>query len=93
MAPVGTIVTIDVQLFTATGLNGALSPVPGAMCTVAPPLTGVVSPGTMSDCRTSGLMIPIAAGTRAVVVASVTATGISLAQTVTLQSPASIGVS
>lgn len=45
-----------------------MSPVPGAICTFAPSLTGIVSTGTQISCSTTGLAIPIMSGTVGLIV-------------------------
>jgi hypothetical protein len=50
--------------------------------TAAPSLTGVDAIGTISNGMTTGLSIPVTAGTRGVIVVSVTAAGVSLINTV-----------
>ncbi len=63
------------------------------MVTAAPPLTGVVSIGTISNGITTGLSIPIPAQARGVIVVSATATGVSLINTVPMYVSASISAS
>lgn len=81
----GTTVTMSAQLYTSTLGDNVMSPVPGASCVASPALTGSVTIGTIVSCRTSGLAIPITAGTRAVMVVSITAAGLSLLNTVQAQ--------
>ncbi|WP_275445962.1 exosporium glycoprotein BclB-related protein [Paenibacillus sp. ACRSA] len=80
---VGSTVTITAQLFRSTAPNNSFTAVPGALVTLAPPLTGVLTLGTISSGLTTGLSIPVAAGDRLLMVfsASVTA-GIDVATTV-----------
>ena len=77
-ALVGTTVTGTVQLWTSPTPDNTFTPVPGAQCTLAPALTGVVGIGTVSNCETTGLSIPLTDGTQAILVVSTTATGVSL---------------
>ncbi|WP_145411290.1 exosporium glycoprotein BclB-related protein [Paenibacillus xylanexedens] len=79
---VGSTVTITAQLFHSTTPNNTFTAVPGALVTLAPPLTGVLALGTISSGLTTGLSIPVAAGDRLLMVfsASVTA-GIDVATT------------
>ncbi|KUP22592.1 hypothetical protein AWJ19_33595 [Paenibacillus sp. DMB5] len=83
LALVGSTVTITAQLFRSTTPNNTFTAVPGALVTLAPPLTGVVALGTISSGLTSGLSIPVTAGERLLLVfsASVTA-GLDVATTV-----------
>ncbi|AIQ49033.1 hypothetical protein R70723_26365 [Paenibacillus sp. FSL R7-0273] len=80
---VGSTVTITAQLFRSTTPNNTFTAVPGALVTLAPPLTGVLALGTISSGLTSGLSIPVAAGDRLLMVfsSSVTA-GLDIASTV-----------
>jgi BclB C-terminal domain-containing protein len=80
---VGSTVTITAQLFQSTAPNNTFTAVPGALVTLAPPLTGLISLGAISSGLTTGLSIPVTAGTRLLMVfsASVTA-GIDVATTV-----------
>ncbi|GAK40759.1 exosporium BclB-like protein [Paenibacillus sp. TCA20] len=80
---VGSTVTITAQLFRSTTPDNTFTAVPGAVVTLAPPLTGVLALGTISSGLTTGLSIPVTAGDRLLMVfsASVTA-GIDVATTV-----------
>jgi BclB C-terminal domain-containing protein len=87
---VGTTVTVTAQLYTSTTPDNTFTPVPGAIVTAAPPLTGVVANGTISNGITTGLSIPVTAGTRGVIVVSATAAGIGLVNAVPMYASASI---
>ncbi|WP_405170298.1 exosporium glycoprotein BclB-related protein [Paenibacillus sp. FSL H8-0280] len=80
---VGSTVTLTAQLFRSTTPNNSFTAVPGALVTLAPPLTGILALGTISSGVTTGLSIPVSAGDRLLMVfsASVTA-GIDVATTV-----------
>ncbi|WP_339845233.1 exosporium glycoprotein BclB-related protein [Paenibacillus sp. FSL W7-1088] len=80
---VGSTVTITAQLFRSTTPNNSFTAVPGALVTLAPPLTGILALGTISSGLTTGLSIPVAAGDRLLMVfsASVTA-GVDVATTI-----------
>jgi BclB C-terminal domain-containing protein len=92
-ALIGTTVTVTAQLYTSSTPDNTFVPVPGASVTAAPPLTGVLSIGTVSSGMTTGLSIPVTAGTRGVIVISVTAAGISLINAVPMYASASISAS
>ena len=79
---VGSTVSLSVQLYTSPAPGNVFAPVPGATCTLAPPLTGIVAVGSASSCTTTGLSIPITSQTQAILVvrADVTA-GIDIATT------------
>nr|WP_312578833.1 exosporium glycoprotein BclB-related protein [Sedimentibacter sp.] len=84
VALVGSTVTITAQLYSSPTPDDSFAPVPGATVTLAPPLTGAVAIGTTSSGLTTGLSIPVTAGTRLMLVfsASVTA-GIDIATILT----------
>jgi len=86
----GTTVTVSAQLYTSSTPDNTFVAVPGASVIAAPPLTGVDAIGTVSSGMTTGLSIPITAGTRGVIVVSVEATGIELINTVPMYASASI---
>ena len=81
---VGTTVTLTAQLYASSTPNNVFFPIPGAVVVLSPTLTGNIGIGAISSGITSGLNIPIAAGTRLLMVfaADVTA-GIDIATTVT----------
>ncbi|MGE3792989.1 MAG: exosporium glycoprotein BclB-related protein [Dehalococcoidia bacterium] len=76
LALVGTTVTITAQLYVSPDCDNSYTAVPGAMVTLTPTLTGVIAAGTTSEGLTSGLSIPISAGTCAVSVVSAGAAGV-----------------
>lgn len=78
---IGSTVTVTGQLYAATSGSNTFSPVAGATVTMAPALTGVVTIGTVSTGITTGLNIPVTAGTRYLMVYSATATGLTLVNT------------
>jgi BclB C-terminal domain-containing protein len=79
---VGTTIDITAQLYSSTTPDNTFAPIPGALVTLAPPLTGIVSTGTISNGITTGLSIPVTSQTRLLMVYSITSTGISLTNTV-----------
>ncbi len=79
---VGTTVTITAQLYQSATPDNTFSPVPGAVVTLAPALTGVVAIGTISNGIVTGLSIPVTAQTRLLMVYSITANGMTLINTV-----------
>jgi BclB C-terminal domain-containing protein len=87
---IGTAVTVSAQLFTSSTPDNTFLPVPGASVIAAPSLTGVDASGTVSNGMTTGLTIPVTAGTRGVIVVSITATGLSLVNAVPMYVSASI---
>ncbi|MGE0227611.1 MAG: exosporium glycoprotein BclB-related protein [Dehalococcoidia bacterium] len=92
LALVGSTVTVTAQLYTSPSCDNSYAAVPGAVVTLAPPLTGVIALGTVSQGQTTGLSIPIAAGTCAVNVVSATVTaGIDVATVVAGYASVGIG--
>jgi BclB C-terminal domain-containing protein len=83
MALIGSTVSVQAQLFTANAGSSVLIPRAGATVTLGPSFTGVLSQGTVISGTTSGLAIPLLAGTRAALVVSSTAAGLTLVNTVT----------
>jgi BclB C-terminal domain-containing protein len=80
VALVGSTVTITAQLYSSTTPDNTFTPVAGAVATLAPALTGAVAIGTTSDGLTTGLAIPVTAGTRLLMVFTPTVTaGLDLA--------------
>jgi BclB C-terminal domain-containing protein len=69
-------------LYSSTTPDNTFTPIPGALVTLAPPLTGVLGVGTISNGLTTGLTIPVTPQTRLLMVFSATATGASLINTV-----------
>ncbi len=54
---VGSTVTITAQLYSSTVPNNLFTPIPGAIVTLAPSLTGILSIGNISNGITTGLNI------------------------------------
>jgi BclB C-terminal domain-containing protein len=80
---VGTTVTITAQLFSSDTPDNTFTAIPGAVVTLAPPLTGIIGLGAISSGITTGLSIPVTAETRLLLVFSATADGVSLINAVT----------
>jgi BclB C-terminal domain-containing protein len=79
---VATTVTMTVQVYASSTPSNVFTAVPGAVVTLSPGLTGIVALGATSSGTTSGLSIPVTAGTRLLFVTSITASGTSLINTV-----------
>ncbi|MBU3166315.1 bclB domain-containing protein [Clostridium estertheticum] len=92
LALVGSTVTITAQLYSSTTPDNTFTPIPGAVATLAPPLTGIVGLGGTSNGITTGLSIPVTAQTRLLMVFSSTAAGLSLINTVTGYASAGITI-
>lgn len=81
---VGSTVTITAQMYSSATPNDSFTPVAGASVVLAPPLTGAVAVSTITSGITTGLTIPVTAGTRLMLVFTATVTGgIDIATTVT----------
>ncbi|MBY0277231.1 spore surface glycoprotein BclB, partial [Candidatus Binatia bacterium] len=81
---VGSTVTETISLWQSTTPDNVYTPIPGASVTLAPPLTGVLSIGAISSGSTTGLTIPVTAGTNLIVVyAADTTSGIDVASVIT----------
>lgn len=78
-----TTLTIKGQLYQSEDPQSSLFvPVPGAMINLNPGLTGIVSVGQTLSGSLSGLAIPVAQGTRLMMVYSISTSGLSLAQNI-----------
>jgi BclB C-terminal domain-containing protein len=84
IALVGSTITVTVQLYqeTTPGSNAYFA-IPGAETTLTPPYTGILAIGSFTSGITTGLSIPVVAGTRLIAVTSATVTaGIDISQTI-----------
>jgi BclB C-terminal domain-containing protein len=68
MSLVGSTLQLRVELWTSSTPDNVFTPVPGASCTLAPALTGVIAIGIVTNCATTGLSIPITNQTQAILV-------------------------
>lgn len=89
---IGTTLNVQAQLFSAPAGSNSFAPVPGAVVNLAPGITGIVAIGTTASGITTGLNIPVAAGTRLLLVYSATATGIGLLNTLTGYASAGVAI-
>ncbi|PAC80794.1 hypothetical protein CHI05_15390, partial [Bacillus sp. 7788] len=80
LALVGTSITVTASLFASPTPDNSFTQV--ASVTLAPPLTGILTIGAISNGIATGLNVPVTAETRLLVVFSATATGLSLINTV-----------
>lgn len=86
----GTTITITAQLWSSPTPNNSFTPVAGTAVTLAPPFTGEVALGTISNGLLENLAIPRTAETRLLMLFSAAAEGLSL--TNTIEGYASAGV-
>ncbi|PSL24578.1 exosporium glycoprotein BclB-related protein [Dyadobacter jiangsuensis] len=93
LALVGSTITIRAQLYSAPAGSNNFTLVPGASVNLAPPMTGILAIGTTSSGTTTGLSIPVTAGTRLLLVfgADVTA-GLDIAATIAGYASAGVGI-
>lgn len=89
---VGTTVNITAQLYSAPSGSNSFAPIPGASVTLTPALTGVISLGAVSTGLSTGLSIPVTAGSRYLMVYSATAAGITLINTVAGYASAGVNI-
>jgi len=67
---IGSTATITGQLYSAPATSNSFTAVPGASVTLTPSLTGLLAIGTIAAGMTTGLNIPVTAGTRLLLVFS-----------------------
>ncbi|PEW03214.1 bclB domain-containing protein [Bacillus cereus] len=79
---IGGSISITAQLYESTTPNNIFTPIPGAVVTLAPPLTGVINIGTIRSGITTGLTIPVTPQTRLLMVYSITSSGLTVASVV-----------
>ncbi len=89
---VGSTVTPFVQVWKADQGSNTYFPVAETYTSLSP-LTGVLSIGTTASGQTTGLAVPVLAGERLLVVTGVTATGLTLVNTVVGNVSTSVAVS
>lgn len=82
LALIGSSINISAQLFSAPEGSNIFAPVPGGQVNLSPSLAGLVTIGSTTHGTTSGLSIPVVAGSRLILVYSATATGISVLHTI-----------
>lgn len=89
----GSSITIRAQLYVSNTPNNVFTPIPGAIVNLSPALSGTISIGTISSGITTGLSIPVTAGSRLLMVYSAQASGLSLLNTVVGYASAGIEIS
>jgi hypothetical protein len=68
MALIASTLQVTAQLYTGPSNNASMTAVPGAVCTFAPVLSGILPGDSLFSCSTTGLTIPIQAGTVGLIV-------------------------
>jgi BclB C-terminal domain-containing protein len=89
---IGSSLDIHAQLFSAPAGSNLFLPVPGAVANLTPSLTGVVNVGDTASGTTSGLSIPVIAGSRLLLVYSTTMTGFGVGNVVTGYASAGVSI-
>jgi BclB C-terminal domain-containing protein len=89
---IGTDITVQAQLYSSAVPNNTFSPIAGTLVTLAPTIGGTVNVGDIASGLLTGLNIPITAGTRLLMVFSITASGVSLVNTLTGYASAGISI-
>lgn len=79
----GATVTINAKVYVSITPNTMFSPLSGTSISLSPALNEAVSTGTISTGNLSGLSIAVTAQTRIMFVFSISATGLTLVNTVT----------
>ena len=81
------------QIYENTTPDNSFTAIPGTFLSLSPAYNGVVPVGTVSEGILTGLNIPVAAGTRLLLVYSITATGLTLVNEVTGTASAGLAIS
>ena len=89
----GTTITVHAQLYSSPTPNNTFSPISAAVVNLSPTIGGIISIGNITSGITSGLSIPVTAGTRLLMVFSITSSGVSLANTLTGYASAGVNIS
>ena len=90
---IGTTITLQAQVYVAPFGSNTGTAVAGLTCGAQPGLAGAVASGTTVTCLANGLDIAIPSQSRAWMVVSATATGLSLVNTINMQVSTSLGSS
>lgn len=89
---IGTNLTVQAQLYQSTTPDNTFTPIAGTAVSLTPTLTGIISIGDIVTGTLTGLNIPVTAGTRLLMVFSLTADGISLINTLTGYASAGVNI-
>lgn len=91
---IGSTVTVSAHLFQSTTPDNDFTEVPGAVVTLTPVYNGLVTIGQISSGVTTGLAVPVTAGTRLMVVFSSDVTaGLDIASNLTGNTSAGLAIS
>jgi BclB C-terminal domain-containing protein len=78
--PIGTVINVQVELWTSATPNNIFTPIPGAF--VSMPLAGIIAAGVTAN-GTVALAVPVSNQDRLLLVARITATGVDINETIT----------
>nr|WP_236354971.1 exosporium glycoprotein BclB-related protein [Konateibacter massiliensis] len=91
---IGSDVTVEATLYSSTTPDNVFAPIALATVTLAPAFNGLIAIGDIADGITTGLSIPVTAGTRLLLVFSASVTdGIDIAATLTGYASAGVAIS
>ncbi len=89
----GTTFTVTARIYSAPTPNDSFAPIPGASVILSPALAAPLAIGTITSGETTGLFIPVTAGTRLLFVLSTSVTaGTDVATTVTGFASGGLGI-
>ena len=80
---IGTTMTVHAQLYESTTPDNIFSPIAGTDLALAPDFSDTIIVGETANATLSGLSIPVAAGTRLLMVFTLNSSGVSLLNTLT----------
>jgi BclB C-terminal domain-containing protein len=89
----GSTVTINYQIYQSTTPNNSYTPISAVSVNMSPALTGTISAGNISSGIISDLNVAVSAQTMLLLVVSITASGLSLVNTVTGIANAGLAIS
>jgi BclB C-terminal domain-containing protein len=90
---IGSTITVTAQLYSSATPSNTFTAVPGATVTLAPSLTGLVTLGAVLSGITTGLSIPVTAGTRLLLVFTPAVTaGLDIATAITGTASAGLSI-
>jgi BclB C-terminal domain-containing protein len=90
---IGTNLTVHAQVYESTNPDNTFSPIGGTEVVLSPDYSGLISIGDIASGSLTGLNIPVTAGTRLLMVFTLTAGGVSLLNTLTGYASAGINIS
>ncbi len=89
---IGTDITVTAQLYRSTTPDNIFTPIPTAVVTLAPSFGGIINIGDIASGITTGLNISVTAGTRLLLVFTITSDGVSLLNTLTGYASAGVNI-